>query len=407
MKSHSLSLPVSAVSRAAGHGAPLQYFAGLFFALRIAITYIAFQSAPRVGTAAALGMEMLLFGAAFGWGFGNDGFRMKQLTASRTLRWLTAYLAFAGASVLWTQADSGAIAAAYWTGMALDAATALFLLKSIDPTEQLDGLMRGFVMGSIGVALIAWFSPTLPDLRIGNEEFLHPNGLGLEFATAFFCAQYLATKNSRWHWAAAALGISLLRTISKTSIIAALVAESFYLLRWSGMSRKARLGTACTAMVAVASFWGLLEAYFSAYASKGNQAETLTGRTAIWAMAIVMGMDSPWIGHGIYSFRALIPSFGSFQPTHAHNELLQQFFEYGAIGVSLAGMVYFSLFRSARRAMADPYGKLALVLICFALVHGLTDTVNFGLSFPLWLAAAFSIVLEVDATGSIAKGGGA
>src|SRR6185312_14397314 len=103
--------------------------------------------------------------------------------------------------------------------------------------------------------------------------------------------------NSRWHWAAAALGISLLRTISKTSIIAALVAESFYLLRWSGMSRKARLGTACTAMVAVASFWGLLEAYFSAYASKGNQAETLTGRTAIWAMAIVMGMDSPWTGH--------------------------------------------------------------------------------------------------------------
>jgi exopolysaccharide production protein ExoQ len=100
------------------------------------------------------------------------------------------------------------------------------------------------------------------------------------------------------------------------------------------------------------------------------------------------------LGHGIYSFRALIPSFGAFQAVHAHNEMLQQFFEYGAAGVAIVVALYFSFYRLARRAQPGSLRNLALTLLVFALIRGLTDTTNFGLSYPLWLLAALSVCLS-------------
>ena len=97
------------------------------------------------------------------------------------------------------------------------------------------------------------------------------------------------------------------------------------------------------------------------------------------------------MGHGIYSFKALIPAFGSFEAVHAHNEWLQQFFEYGVVGVVLAAGVYWSFYRLASRARPSELRTLSLGLLIFTLVRGLTDTVSFGLSFPLWLIVALSI----------------
>ena len=106
-----------------------------------------------------------------------------------------------------------------------------------------------------------------------------------------------------------------------------------------------------------------------------------------------MSMEKPWLGHGAYSFKSLIPLFGSFQPVHAHNELLQQFFEYGAAGVVIVVGAYVSLYRQARRAPKSELRMLALALLLFASVRGLADTANFGLSYPLWIFTATSICL--------------
>ena len=64
-----------------------------------------------------------------------------------------------------------------------------------------------------------------------------------------------------------------------------------------------------------------------------NHVETLTGRTFIWAVAWEEALKSPWLGHGFYSFRFVIPVVGAFEPWQAHNELLQQFFCYGIVGL--------------------------------------------------------------------------
>ena len=106
-----------------------------------------------------------------------------------------------------------------------------------------------------------------------------------------------------------------------------------------------------------------------------------------------MSLEKPWLGHGIYSFKALIPAFGDFQAVHAHNEFLQQFFEYGLVGVVVATGVYWAIYWQARRAPASDRRTLTLTLFVFALLHGLTDTVPFGLSYPLWLLTTLSVCI--------------
>jgi O-antigen ligase len=104
------------------------------------------------------------------------------------------------------------------------------------------------------------------------------------------------------------------------------------------------------------------------------------------------------LGHGIYSFKTLVPAFGTFQAVHAHNELLQQFFEYGLAGVVIVAGVYWSFYRQALRAPASELRTLALTVLLFALVRGLADTIIFGLSYPLWLLTALSLYLAQPTT---------
>jgi hypothetical protein len=350
-------------------------------------------------------------------------------------------LGLALVSVAWTAAQSRVTALVYWAGMAADVAIVLLLVRR-DAVRMTEGLMQGAVWGAVALGVVAWCSPRTADMRLGNDAFLHPNTLGLELGLATLMAQYFwgrakdkygdsdlmspsevktnagvsplaalgrddASRGgagaarrgdgaAKWKWVTAALAVTLLRTLSKTAILAFVIAEGWVLLQHRGITRKAKLRIAAAAMVVVACFWGVLTAYVDAYnnAGSGNQVETLTGRTVLWAAALGMGLERPWLGHGIYSFKTLIPAFGSFAAVHAHNEALQQFFELGAAGVVVAAGVYASFYRLARRAGAGELRVLAMGLLIFALVRGLTDTVPLGLSLPLWLVVALAVCLD-------------
>jgi O-antigen ligase len=266
------------------------------------------------------------------------------------------------------------------------------LLRHEDAECHTEAILKGAVWGAGALAIIAWFSPATADLRLGNDTFLHPNTLGLEIGIATLIAQYLALRGACWKWLGVALAITLLRTLSKTAIIALVIAECWYLMQNNRMPRKAKVYLVAGALIVVGSFWGLLSSYANIYnnTGSGDQAETLTGRTLLWTVAFSMGLEKPWLGHGLYSFKALIPMLGTFEAVHAHNDLLQQFFEFGIVGVVILLGVYWSFYRQARRVPATEMRTLALALLLFALVRGLTDSVQFGLSYPLWLIVAFS-----------------
>ena len=392
----SLPLPI-AHGRAIAAESPMPFpgAVGFYFVFRVCLTFLFFQSNPVAGTIASILIDLaLLYGAVMYTASSkvHPGHSLLQISP---LCWIFALLAFSLISVLWTGAESVVAALAYWVGMATDIAIVLLLVRPGDAQRPVEAIMKGFVWGAVAVGLVAWCSPAAEDLRLGNDLYLHPNTLGLEIALATLIAQYLAQRGTLWKWLGTALAITLLRTLSKTAIIAFLIAEFWYLTRNNALSRQAKLRIAAGAVVVVISFWGLLTAYIDIYNNlgKGDQAETLTGRTVLWTAALAMSIEKPWFGHGLYSFKTLIPAFGLFEPVHAHNELIQQFFEFGIVGVAIAVGVFRVFYRHVRCAPPSPLRTLALTLLIFSLLRGLTDTVPMGLSYPLWLMTALSLCL--------------
>jgi O-antigen ligase len=366
---------------------------GFFFIFRVCLTYVFFQGDPVLGTIVSIAINLLLLFSALVYTVDEQASAMDVVPFASPMRWMLALFLFSAVSLCWSGAQSLIAALGYWTAMTTDVAIVLLLLRDREPVACTEAIMKGAVWGAVALAAVAWLSPVTEDLRLGNDEFLHPNTLGMEFGIATLIAQYLVGRGVRWKWLSLVLIITLLRTLSKTAIIAFIVAECWYLMQSKTLTRKAKAQLCGVALLFVASFWGLLNTYLVAYNNTGsdNQAETLTGRTVLWTVAFSMSMERPWFGHGIYSFKSLIPALGPFAAVHAHNELLQQFFEYGVVGMMLVVALYASFLRQAWRAPTSELRTLALSLLIFALLRGLADTVPVGLSYHMWLMAALSI----------------
>ena len=254
------------------------------------------------------------------------------------------FLLFALCSLLWSATISVAVAFAYWCGVAADLAMVILLLRTGPVEPMSSSLMKGYVWGAGFIAVTTWLSPTMQDLRPGNDDFFSPNAIALICAFGVFLAQYLSRSDRAWNLAAILLAITLLRTLSKTTIVAFIAGEALILVRDSAISRRKMLAILAASGLVFAAFWRLIEAYFEVYTTTGNEAETLTGRVGIWSYVLEQSFEQPWIGHGFHSFRNVVPAFGPFEPWHAHNELLQLFYSYGAVGILLFLAVYGSLY---------------------------------------------------------------
>ena len=142
------------------------------------------------------------------------------------------------------------------------------------------------------------------------------------------------------------------------------------------------------------AFGSLFAAYFDVYTNAGNQSETLTGRTGIWALALESALTKPWLGNGFDAMWKVIPPLGidRFEPRHAENELLQQFYAYGVTGIVLLAGIYSALFRNFRRISERPQRILLISLMLFILVRGLAEAEPFDLLLPLWSIALLSVL---------------
>jgi exopolysaccharide production protein ExoQ len=364
---------------------------GFVFAFRTCLTVLWFQDEPQQASILSVALSLTLLTAATLGTIGSTSSISARCYRTPTLRCIAVLLIFALLSLLWTSAPLSA-AAAYWSAWFADIATIWVIFHDGNPDDLAAAVMKGFVFGACLVAIIAWFLPLTDDLRLGDEDFLHPNAIGFLFSIATLLSIYLARKNSSWAWPSFFLGTTLLRTLSKSSIIAFVAAFGFALIRDSTLSRRVKLWIGIASSLILASIWGLLEAYLIAY-TESTGPETLTGRTIIWAVSFETAIKTPLLGNGFYSYRFIVPPFGTFEAQEAHNELLQQFFSFGAVGTILVILLYWTFFRQIRNTAPSHLKTLAATLLLFALIRGLTDTQNFDLSFPLWLMAMLSVVL--------------
>jgi exopolysaccharide production protein ExoQ len=314
----------------------------------------------------------------------------------RSFRWVVVFLSFSFISLFWTAAVSVPAAFAYWCAMAADVMIVVLLLRTGPESEMATSLMKGYVIGACCVALVAWILPAQSDLRLGDEELLGPNQIGYVCGLAVFLAQYLMNRRAgNWALPAVFLAITLLRSLSKTTIVALIAGEVVLLAKDRSIAPKTKLAIATGALLAVGAFWNLLSAYFEIYSNAGNQAETLTGRLGIWAINLDRAIEQPWIGHGFHSVWKVIPPFGpdQFEPRHAHNELLQQFYAYGVAGVAILIGLYASFYQQIRKLSTDWLKSLLFGMFTFGIVRGLADTEAFDLSLPLWAITLIGVTL--------------
>ena len=369
---------------------------GCYFGLRISVTFLFFQWSPQTGAIASVSLNLLLLLSVTIYSFGPSAKAFRGAFRTPTIRLVLSFLALALLSLIWSETPSKVVALGYWSALAADVFAVFLLARTDGPLWTAEALLMGYVWGVLLLCLIAWCAPTMPDLRLGDDEFLNPNAIGFECAIGTMLCQYFASESKRWKWIGVFLALTLLRSLSKTSIAAFIAAEAFYLYRTPLVNRAAKLKLAAGALLAALAFSGLIARYYDVYTNAGNQAETLTGRTSIWLATVGLAIERPWLGYGFHAFRSVIPAFGQFEPWHAHNELLQQFFTYGLAGVALVLALYTSFFHLCRRYCTHSFALTGYSLLLFVLIRGLADTERFDLSFPLWALTASSLLLRYE-----------
>jgi exopolysaccharide production protein ExoQ len=370
---------------------------GFWFAARLSITFLFFQHDPQRGSIVAFALNEFLLLVVLFYSFGADSIPLRLMLRVPPFRWVLVFLTLGLCSLAWSATVSYAIAFAYWCELASQVAIVALILRTGFPPRVAAAVIHGYIAGACLIAAIAWLSPTMADLRPGNDDFFSPNAIGFTCAFAVFLTQYLSRIAGSWTFtrraAAIFLALTLLRSLSKTTILAFALAQLFLLLRDATTTRITRLWLCALSVAVLVAFAPLLTRYYVVYSNTGNQAETLTGRLGIWAFVLQRSLEQPWIGHGFHSFRNVIPPFGSFEAWHAHNEILQQFYAYGLLGIFLLIAIYVSFYRYSHRMGPLPTKTFFAGLVLFIVIRGLGDTENFDLSLPLWFISLLSLSL--------------
>jgi O-antigen ligase len=372
------------------------FCAGFFFAARTIFVFATarwFSVGTEPGVLAGFACAALLVIVAAFNAFGPARFFSIGYRSIPSLAWVFAYLAFAGCSLLWSA--SAVSSAAYWAALVSDVGTVLLLARCMYTTQLVHSLLKGFITASCALAVVALIMPAAEDLRLGDIDYFNTNQIGNLCALSLLMCILLASRNDAlmrpipWF-----LGIALIRSLSKSTLIALFVCLVYRMVRDPEGSRARRWLTAFTAIFLAVTFWGLFSTYFAIYTSVGNQAETLTGRTAIWAWTLDAALSRPWFGNGFDALWNIAPPFGGelFQARHAENELLQQFFAYGVCGIVLVCGVYGSLYRLFRHLPRSSTKLSLIAFVLYALVRGLAEAEPFDLLLPLWLIAALSLL---------------
>lgn len=365
---------------------------GFYLAARLCITFLFFQSDPKMGAYANFVLHFALLAVVALFSFGPAGIPASRLR-TRPRQWVLAFLLLGLISLCWSITASLPIAFAYWCELVTETGIIILVFR-VDPVREVShAIVKGYVLGAVAVAAVAWLSPTMYDLRPGDDAFFSPNAIGFTCAFAFFLKQIFLRSTGLSQLVAAFLAVSLLRSLSKTTIVAFVVAQGVLLVRDHSRNWRAKSAITLAAAAVVSLFWRLIEDYFDVYTHLGNQSETLSGRIGIWAYVLARSLEQPWLGHGFHSFRNVIPPFGTFEAWHAHNEILQQFYAYGVLGIVLVGGVYGSFLLQCQKTKSPVVRARFVALLIFILIRGLADTENFDLSLPLWSIAMMSVWL--------------
>jgi O-antigen ligase len=234
--------------------------------------------------------------------------------------------------------------------------------------------------------------------RLGGEGSNAPGFGGVlasQFALGILSVIYLtrekalSRKSTIFILASIAIGEYLV--FSKTDIIAFVVVGMVYAIFAPGTVRL-RCARSLLAIITIFALWMITASKLAGYANRGENVDTLTGRTVLWALTVRQLLNGPWIrGFGFLAFRDIGPTpwHGALKISHAHNEFLQVWFNFGLVGVALVFGSYFALGYASFKVMKQGRRFLSVFIACmlvYYLIRGLTGASVFLCLLPVeWL----------------------
>ena len=127
------------------------------------------------------------------------------------------------------------------------------LLLRTGPVDLMSSsLMKGYVWGAGLIAVITWLLPPCRISARGMTTSLVPTRSHLSSPSVSFWPSFSAVHDRSWNLAAILLAITLLRTLSKTTIVAFIAGEALLLIRDSAITRRKLLA------IVVGSAWSSL-----------------------------------------------------------------------------------------------------------------------------------------------------
>ncbi len=380
-------------------GSNMAFAVGFFFSARAITVLVAAQflgMEARTGAALNLVLNFLLLVVVIFHSMGPGMQPVKPVLRIPAVRWVLIYLLFSCCSLAWSVTVSPASSLSYWSGLASDVAIVILLLCGNPSPGIPQSLMKGFIWSTCLLSLVAWLMPAQTDLRLGDPDYFNTNQIANLCAFAILFAQYLTRRNDgKWSLVILFLVVTMVRSLSKTTLAAFFLSEIFLVvrIRQSAGSRRWR-----SPQVRSFSRW-----LFGAF-SKPTM--TCTPRPAIrpkhsrdarpsGRIASTQASKKPWLGNGFDSMWKVVPPFGSeqFEAAHAENELLQQFYAYGSVGVALLFCLYGSLWWCIRKLNNRSERLILLTLLLYVLIRGLAEAEPFDLLLPLWVVTLVAVLV--------------
>lgn len=322
--------------------------------------------------------------------------RKKSVDIGAAGTFLIVFWAWACLSFVWRGNENIFSAVSIWLNTAFDLLAIYFIFRLGQPKQIAEYSIRGVIWGGIAVSLqVVFFAARGINIRDENTDFLGANYIGGILGLCLLCAIYAinhepnAKKKIRLSAMAGVVGIALLYSLSKTAILAFLLAAFvFFIVSKKGLRVKLR-AFGLIILVGAAAFFYLadyLDIYFS-QAQDGEALESLSGRTFIWLETIDAVWDEPYFGFGVRSFADYGPQIANVQLVHAHNEILQTIFAYGVVGLTFLLGSYvlfmkrvFTLYAISKDKSQAAFGA---AILTFALLRGITEAHDAAIVLPI------------------------
>jgi hypothetical protein len=319
------------------------------------------------------------------------------------------FLAWAGLSLLWTPAPASATL--YYFAYLMQVIVAYILCKLYPIRDVFRCACKGSAYGAAAAIPLAILLTGYSAGRLGEGEgsLTIVSTLAFSVCTAILSVVYLVGNRAISKSKATFLMIFLLAGLylifAKTEIISLAVAGAAYVLLAPGSTGRRLARIACMAAGAVVA-WISAASKVAEYASKG-QADTLSGRTILWAQTYMQIVNGPWMrGFGFLAFREIgpVPWKALDSIVAAHNEFMNVWFNFGMVGVVLVYASYLALGFSSFRARRRGGGLITVLAICaviFCLARGVGEANATMCIFPIPWLLLFDCVVSAQVAGSV------